>query len=554
MPVSNDDPRAAWTFRTLSASSKATFGPEPLKGSAALSSWARQPATWFCAASLSVKTAIITGALTMLGLAIGLPVGLTVANPSSGSGSGGDFNLGSSIPTRVPFCAGTHVHTACDLPQSEERVALNIFPPVDESAIFVDDDGFTAHCNGSSPAGFPPCSALCSSYQGTINAISAFCKDEGFPISATNDNFWPEFKVYYKGGAGSSLCQKAADYVLAFSRILNFEFNYQNSNTRSGSAYYTSVVDNRDASGFFARELTVDGVKMPLISAAESKRVAFTKALTDAGQEAASRSFYITSQTLSQHYDQALNFAPVTGTVLPEDQIKLVEYSGSASDIAFTCSHYPENYDICLASRRAYDHAKLAVPVCYETLAQTPFVCTRKGQRFFRFQSTLLGLEKQLAAAGATEKQALCATAAFSPEAIVAGSVDASWNFLFASESLACFVNPNLLVCGAAPLLSKVAWKQQLSWWATFLHVHIGAIASYCPANTYLSVNPQVPVVPDDEATAELGTIIFKDNVIDMLQLADIAHSVNLDTPVSGTGDNFPFPTPVIKSECASTD
>ena len=432
-----------------------------------------------------------------VGVGVGLGVGLGVS-----SGDDAASSVCASTLSRELSCQGTG---------QRETSRLGVYPPDDESAaLFVDSERFPASCPDYSPDGYPPCSALCTSFQATVQEISRLCTVAGMPVANTA-TFWPEFRTWYAAGISDPSCRIGANFIIAFTVVLNMEYLQLNGLTAVGRTYILSILEPQASS--------------PILPSYDDLTLSMDTLLT--------APYLSTSLSIFQQHVETILQAAQDTTHLGDVPypVALADYpQGDAS--SDTCSYYPEHSDICLATRNGWAFAKTVTPVCYDPmLPQIPWACSKWGQQHFNIQSKILGVEKNLSKTPAVDRPSRCSQLAM-PATIEEWWRTGSMALFLSSQSDSCLADPTVVPCGPYPYLAPRDFEYLRTWWFIFGDVHVGQLEVYCPNLKYqLWTNNKA----DFEETANVSTI------------AATRYALEAQSPVS------PFPTPSTAADCPNS-
>ena len=431
---------------------------------------------------------------------------------------------------------GAAASSICAVDVLAETTSVGQYPPdsIDPVSRVVDADGFPASCPNYSPEGYPPCSGMCSSYQGAVDAIAKACASSGMPQVGTS-GYWNAFKAWYTTTTTTSpsACKSAGAFVVTFARLLNTEYLYKENALDAGTAWLVSVYNDSSVVG-----LTTAETASNTVSAMTQGLQAVNALLSTITDPALQGAIGVASLTFVNHYKVNIDFAkstrePVVPTI---GTLSLFDYN-IASNAPTSCTVWPEHFDICLASRNMWAFSQTVKPICFPEMAQVPWTCSNTGMSHFKAQSIILGIEKAISTASIDNRPALCAATA-TPEKINGLWQQGGVDLLFSNEGYSCLLNPSLQPCGPAPLMSQSNFELLLAWWLIFGDVHLSAIARYCPATTYAGFGN-----PTD----------FFATTLTLAELASLRYTYTALHDVSGTGDDgFPTASPIASSGCPS--
>jgi hypothetical protein len=456
--------------------------------------------------------------------------------------------LSLTVPTRFdqltcPHANGAAMDLSCQGGCGTGTDAPKTHPPSTKvAADFVAQGGpAVAICEGYSDTGYPPCSGMCSSYQGAVDVITAKCAGMnevgiGNPMPASGpgqSSFQSTFQQWYENK--NTTCVRAATFVVAFSRMLNLEFvaSFKKLEVESGWFENTFLDDaSKDATGLYPLETSSVG---PYDTAMAYVADFVGTMLTDAGDVSAVGTAIL---TYSQHTKIVKAQAKCTSSFAapPLGPLKMVDYGQITLSPNYgkpsTCGVWPEHADHCLATRNAFAFAYHVYPICDASVKQIPWTCTSSGQNHFKAASILLDLEEQIKALASSNDVSgltnVCQTTA-SVDAITSLWADASVDLVFANREFSCLIDSTRLPCGPLPQMSEREYNVLMAYWLRYGVVHYSVIVNNC--------KPYVPAF-DNFSLPDPST--FFSAVLTMDQMAAKADQYQTDYlsgdfPASGT-------------------
>ena len=364
-----------------------------------------------------------------------------------------------------------------------ETSTLGSYPPTEEREKFVDVDGYPSYgldSNGSPLdhllwphiPGYAPYMGLCSSARMSIDRITRHCPSLG---TAGSLDFYSSFVAATKTTMAfeqlSNICKNGARVIMVFSMILQFEYMYAHALSDSGKTYLNSVIKgNLDGPG---------AINFTDISTSYSGLIApFQSVLSE-------EDWYIvelSSQTFKSHLDVALASARFTSgiSIVAADRVPMALYGGT---------YYPDNFDICLASRRMWlfmtqnptdFYPELGADKMYGDGYNYMFRCSSRGGKILKAQNDILYIEKMTAS-----DREYCPTIQE-----VRDIVDPTSVLIYLSAEKyffkSCLVSAECQEQVNGPYNAYSFWlmrddvEYMWSLWVTFLHVHLNELKKNC--------------------------------------------------------------------------